>query len=119
LPALGLSIAAKEPTVIGVRSRNGTTARRGGKLAFAVDDSTLGQVVGRDLDGHPVAGDDSDEILAHLSSDMRQDSMAVFQLDHELSVRERFDNTPLGSDRFLFGHAVLLKLTGAGNAMVY
>src|SRR5271157_3314917 len=76
--------------------------------AFAVDDPPLGEIVRSDLDGHPVAGDDPDEILAHLAGNVGEDAVTIFQLDHELGVGKRLDDPSFGSDRFFFGHADLL-----------
>jgi hypothetical protein len=49
---------------------------------------------------------------------MCQDTVSIFQLDHELGVGERFDNAPFSADGFLFRHADLLKSTSAGHAVV-
>ena len=70
--------------------------------------SALGEVVRSDLDGHSVAGDDPDEILAHLARNVGQDAMAIFQLDHELGVGKRLHDSSFRSDRFFFGHTDLL-----------
>src|SRR5208337_4795119 len=89
------------------KARQGVRPKRTGS-AFAVNDPPLGEVVRSDLDGHSVAGDDPDEILAHLAGNVGQDAMTIFQLDHELGVRKRLDDPSFGSDRFFFGHADLL-----------
>src|SRR5262245_18962258 len=91
----------------GVSFNDGGASSRGGS-PFAIDNPTLGEVVGRDLDGHPVARDDPDTVLPHLAGDVRQDAMPVLKLDHELCVGERFDYAPFRANRFLFGHADLL-----------
>jgi hypothetical protein len=79
-----------------------------GQLSLAVHNSPLGQVIRRDFDCDPVAGDDADEILAHLAGDMGEDAMAVLELDHELGVGKRLHDAPFGTNRFLFGHSDLL-----------
>lgn len=82
--------------------------------AFAVDDATLGQVVGGDLYGHPVAGDDSDEVLSHLAGDVGEDAMAVLQLNHELGIGKGLDDASFGANRFFFGHTTLLSMRHVG-----
>src|SRR5271157_1193025 len=89
------------------RTRQGVGPKRTGS-AFAVNDPPLGEIVRSDLDGHPVAGDDPDEILAHLAGNVGEDAVTIFQLDHELGVGKRLDDPSFGSDRFFFGHADLL-----------
>ena len=43
---------------------------------------------------------------------MGQDAVSALQLDHELRVGQGLDDAALGADRFLFGHADLLRMTG-------
>jgi hypothetical protein len=56
------------------------------------------EVVGGQLDDHPVAGEDADVVHAHLPGDVRQDAVAVGQLHPEHGVREGFDDGPLDLD---------------------
>jgi hypothetical protein len=68
-------------------------------LLQPVGDPTLGQIVGREFDLHPIARKDSDEIRPKLSTDIGADSVAIFELNHERCVRQRLDNGPLDFDR--------------------
>ena len=61
-------------------------------LALAVGNTAFGQVVGRELHRNRVAGDNSNEVLAHFASDMRNYLMAVFKFDTKLGARERLCN---------------------------
>ncbi len=70
--------------------------------AFAVGDSTFGQVVGRELYGDRVAWHNPDKMLPHFASDMRNNLMTVFQFDTKLSTRQGLDNNAVQLDDFLF-----------------
>ena len=82
-------------------------------LTLAVDDAALGQVIRGDFDSHSVTRDNTNEILSHLSSDMGQDLMSIFQFDHELGIRQRFHNLAFGSHRLFFRHTDLHKTFGS------
>src|SRR5436309_11622516 len=62
-----------------------------GWLLVAVDDPSPRQVVGRQLHCHLVAGQDLDEVHAHLARDVGQDLVTVLQLHPEHRVREGLD----------------------------
>src|SRR4051812_39133539 len=63
-PGTGAGPSARDPALPAFRpTRPDPTRRAGACLPLAVDDSPLGQVVRRDLDGHAVARDDPDEVL--------------------------------------------------------
>ena len=64
-----------------------------------VGDPTLGQIVWRELDLHPITGKDSDEVCPKLPADVGADPVAVLQLDDERRVRQRLHNGPLDLDR--------------------
>jgi len=68
-------------------------------LLQPVGDPTLGQIVWREFDLHPITWKDSDEIRPKLSTDVGADPVAVFKLDHERCVRKRLYNGPLDLDR--------------------
>ena len=67
--------------------------------AVAVRDPPARQVVGGQLDLHPVAGDDADEVLAHLSGRVRQHDVVVVELDLELSVGQGLGDRALATAR--------------------
>lgn len=53
---------------------------------FSENDSSLGQVIGADLDGDFVPGQDSNKVHSHLSGDVGEDFVSVFQDDLEDGV---------------------------------
>ena len=57
-------------------------------LSFSINDTALGQIVGRQLHFHPVAWDDADKVLSHFSSDVGQDQRPVVDLDAKSRVCE-------------------------------
>ena len=52
-------------------------------LGLPESDPRLRQIVGRQLDGHPVAGNDPDKIFPHLAGDGRQHLMLVIEFNAE------------------------------------
>jgi len=61
-------------------------------LLVAVRNSTPGEVVGGELYLNLVARQNADVVHTHLSGDMSQDFVAIFEFDSEHGVRKRFDN---------------------------
>ena len=68
-------------------------------LLQPVGDPTLGQIVWREFDLHPITRKDSDEIRPKLSTDIGADPVAIFKLDDERCVRQRLYDSPLDLDR--------------------
>ena len=68
-------------------------------LLQPVGDPTLGQIVWREFDLHPITGKDSDEIRPKLSTDVGTNPVAVFELNHERRVRQRLHYGSLDFDR--------------------
>src|SRR5215472_1266876 len=60
-------------------------------LLVAVDDATAGQIVWRKLDGDFVTGQNANEILPHLSRDVREHLMFIFELDAKHRVGKRLN----------------------------
>lgn len=62
----------------------------GGPLAFAINNSPLGGVVGGDLNGNTIAGDDPNEVLAHFAGNVGEHFMTaerpLLEGHHELCV---------------------------------
>jgi len=50
-----------------------------------------------------VAGKNADVVHAHLSGDVRQNFVAVLELDPEHRVRERFENRAFQENGVVFG----------------
>ena len=67
-------------------------------LLQPVGDPTLGQIVWREFDLHPITWKDSDEIRPKLPADVGTNSMAVFEFNNEQRVRQRLDNCPFDFD---------------------
>lgn len=72
------------------------------ELTFSVSDTTFGEVIRRKLDADFVARDDTDEVFAHPSCDVRHDFITGFQLDSEPSVCEGLRNSTLDLESFFF-----------------
>ena len=71
----------------------------------AEHDAALGQVVGRQLQAHQVAGDDADVVLAHLAAGVGHQFVAVVQ-DHAVArVRQDFGHPAVHFDQFFLRHA--------------
>src|SRR6185312_9997761 len=63
-------------------------ARPSAPLLEAVGDAALGEVVGRHLAEHLVAGEHADTVLAHAAGGMRDDLVLVLQLHPERCIRK-------------------------------
>src|SRR5947209_10528648 len=72
-------------------------------LLVPVGDATPAEVVGRELDLHPVAGEDPDVVHPHLPGDVCEHLVPVLELDPEHGVGQRFDDRPLDQDRVVLG----------------
>lgn len=55
-------------------------------LLQTVDNPPAFEIVGRQFNQDPVAGQNPDEVLAHLSRNVREHQMLVFQLDPEHGI---------------------------------
>src|ERR1035437_3219001 len=73
-----------------------------------VDDPPAAKVIRAQLHEHLVAGEDPDEVLAHLPGDVSQHLVLVLQLDLEHRVRERFDDRRGHFDGVFLRHALSL-----------
>src|SRR5882724_571188 len=73
-------------------------------LFTAEDDPTLGEVVGREFDRDPVAGQDADVVLAHAAGDVGEYHMAVVQFDAEGGVGKGLHHLAFHLDAFFFSH---------------
>src|SRR5947209_4385261 len=70
----------------------------------AEGDAALVQIVGGDRHGDDVAGQDADEVFAHLAGNMRDDLVSVVELDAELRVGKGLHHFALNEKWFFFGH---------------
>src|SRR3990172_9652415 len=73
-------------------------------LLESIRDPAAREVVGRQLDAHPIAGQNADEVHPQLAADVRQDAVFVLQFDIEHVVGQRLDDRTLDFDRVLLGH---------------
>src|SRR4029079_6579395 len=83
--------------------RRSDLQRSGPLLLVAVRDAAAGQVVGRELDLHLVAGQDPDVVHAHLPRDVREHLVAVLELYSEHGVGQWLDHCSLHEDRVVLG----------------
>jgi hypothetical protein len=70
----------------------------------SVNNSAAIQVVGRKLHCDFVAGQNANEVLAHLSGDVSQHLMFIFQFHPEHGVGQRFQNDCHYFNRVFFTH---------------
>ena len=73
--------------------------------SFAEDNAAAVGVVGGDFHDDAIARDDTDEIFAHFSGDVREDGVATFDRHAKLSVGQGLDDLAFHFNRFFFGHA--------------
>ena len=78
-------------------------ARRG-RFGFAENYASLRQIVGRDLHAHPIAGNNPDEVFAHLAGDMSEHNMSVGQFQPEHRARQDIDHNSFSNNRLFFSH---------------
>jgi hypothetical protein len=71
----------------------------------SVNDAAAGEVVGGHLYENPVTGKDADEVLAHLSADVRQHLVFVLQFDPEDRVRLGLNHCGFELNGFFFAQA--------------
>jgi hypothetical protein len=74
---------------------------------IAIHDTAAVQVVGRKLDRDLVTRQDANEVLAHLSRDMRQHLVLVLQFNFEHGIGQRFNDRGHDFNRVLFAHRLL------------
>src|SRR5712692_10378743 len=77
-------------------------------LLVAVNDAPAGQVVWRKLDSNLVPGQDADEVLAHLSGDVRQHLVLVLELNAKHRVGQWLDHRR---------HGLLSQFTRTGRSL--
>src|SRR5262245_41303810 len=89
------------------RLGRGSRTGRSDRLLVAVDDPPAGQVVRREFDDNPVLGQDADVMLPHLAADVRQNLVAIGELDPEHGIREWLDYAPFDFDGAVFLRHIL------------
>ena len=81
-------------------------------LLSAEDDTALSQIVGRQLHGHLVAGEDADVVHAHLSGNVTEHMVPIFQLDPEGRIGKVFNHLPLHFNNVFLRHISLFNASG-------
>lgn len=71
-----------------------------------VADAALGQVVGRNLDGHFIAIGNLDEMLPHFPGNMRKKFMTILQLHHIHGGRKNFRYNAIHFYAIIFTHSI-------------
>ena len=79
------------------------------RLAFAIDDSALRQIVRRELDANSIARHDADKVLPHPSGDVGHDNVSTFDFHAETRIREGLRHRALDFKCFflLIRHKIL------------
>ena len=77
-----------------------------GELALAVDNSTLGQIVGREFYADVVAGYNPDKVFPHAAGNVGHDDVAPLDFNPKPRVRQSLHNNTLDLQGFFFllGH---------------
>ncbi len=84
----------------GGRGRGG----RGRRSAEAIRNASFAQVVGRHFDADAVTDGEADEVFAHLAGEMRENFMAVVQLDPEHGAGQHGGNRTFKFDWLFVTH---------------
>lgn len=80
-------------------------------LLVSVRDSTLREIIGRNLDGHSIANQYLNEIHPHLSGDVSKNLMAILKLHFKRCIGQSFRNHSIDFDWLLFCHVKELLTT--------
>src|SRR5437868_10547308 len=86
-------------------SKKLTSERRGSFIS--INNAPTVQVVRRELYRDFIAGQNANEVLAHLSRDMRQNLVLVFQFHFEHGIGQRFNHRCHDFNRVFFAHSLL------------
>jgi hypothetical protein len=92
MPGLSSSTLAPEP--------NAETTWRGTRCAF-------GKVIRRELHGYLVTREDADVVHPHLSGDVPENHVSVFELDAKRRIRRVLNDLPLHFNDIFLGHKYL------------
>src|SRR5665213_1678901 len=107
-----LSIASAEAPY---RTRRPRRAGGSALVLVAERDAALGQIIGRHLDGHAIAGEHADAVLLHAAGGVGQSLVPVVELHAEPRVGKEFNDDTVKFDQVFLGHA-LSKAGGAAAA---
>jgi hypothetical protein len=82
-----------------------------------VGDAAFRQVIRRQLDRHPIARQDFDEVLAHLSRQVSEDFMAFGDLHPEGGIRQRINHDSLDGNHIVFRNTLTPLTAGLKNQL--
>ena len=71
-------------------------------LFIPPDDPSLVEIVGRELDGHLIAGKDADKIHSQLAADMSKNLMSVVQSNLKHCIRQFLDYSSFNFNNISF-----------------
>src|SRR5208282_4602774 len=91
------------------------TDRRRPLVLVAKDHATLFQIVGRNFDGHPIAGQRFDAVFLHPAGGVGDQRMSVVELNAVARVGQDLGDQSLELQEFFFRHVTIL-LNGRSNA---
>ena len=77
-------------------------------LPLSIDDSTLGEVIRREMHGDGVSRQDSDVVLPHSPRDVGENGVIVLESHPKQRVRQRLGYDRLDFDRFFLGQTFSL-----------
>lgn len=74
---------------------------------MTVSDAAFGEIVGREFEGYPVAGEDADAVAAELAGEMREHHPFLIELNAELTRWELFYYRACDFNAVFFTHLPL------------
>ena len=86
--------------------------------AVAIDDSAFAEVVGRDFDVYAIAGKNFDAVAAQPSGDVRQDHVAVVQLDRKGRARKHLFDVAEDFQRLFFDGVIISRSDDAPSFLI-
>jgi hypothetical protein len=101
--------ADKHPSSISSRTDFTKREVRGDYLFLPKDDSPPREIIRGEFHRHLIPWEDFDEVHSHLSRNMGQHLVAVFQFDSEHGIGKGFQNLPFHLDRILLWHSVSIR----------
>ena len=93
-----------------------TADRCGALILVAENNAAFGEIVRGHLNGHAIAGQDTDAVFAHLSSRVGQRLMPVVELHKKPGVGQHLEDGAFEFDQIFFCHLVLPESANASGA---
>ena len=89
------------------------------RLTFSIDDSTFGQIIGRQFNADFVTGHNSNKVLAHSSRDMSKNFIARLQFHTKPGVCQGLCDRTIYFKSFFFRHESSKKTKKPRTGLVY